>query len=526
MNFPVTFSHLSLCWPDGTVVLDDISATFNTGRTGLIGTNGSGKTTILRLINGDLTPTYGQLNLAGTVAYLPQVIALPPTATLADLLGVREKLEALSAIESGSTDPDDYETLGDDWEIIDRVNEILRQFDILGGSLAQAALDRPIATLSGGETMVAAIAGCRLNPATITLLDEPTNNLDRVLRQAVMEMVRTWPGTLIVVSHDIGLLDQMDSIAEIYSGVLTVFGGSFSEWQAALAVEQAAAQQAEKSAAQQVRTAKRVRAETLERTARHLARGKAKAIGEGLGKSARNFMRDTAEAGVARDRGTTKDRVSEAQASLATASERVRRSEPIQIDLPDPGVHASKQILTLTTATTEFILSGPERVALAGRNGVGKTTLIESLLGRRDWSGTTTARGELFTEQIGYLPQRFDLLDETASALDNVSARAPHATQANLRAGLARLLLRGDTVFRPVASLSGGERFRVALACLLFAEPPPQLLILDEPTNNLDLTSVDQLVEALSSYRGAILIVSHDPTFLDRLGVTTIIELP
>jgi len=140
-------------------------------------------------------------------------------------------------------------------------------------------------------------------------------------------------------------------------------------------------------------------------------------------------------------------------------------------------------------------------------------------------SSLRTVQTELHTDRVGYLPQRVDGLDEDASVLENVAAAASAVPIPELRNRLARFLIRGDAVTRPVASLSGGERFRVALARVLLADPPPQLLVLDEPTNNLDLDTVGQLVDALAAYRGAVLVVSHDEPFLARLGIDLVLEL-
>ncbi|MFE9576105.1 ATP-binding cassette domain-containing protein [Nocardia sp. NPDC006044] len=219
-------------------------------------------------------------------------------------------------------------------------------------------------------------------------------------------------------------------------------------------------------------------------------------------------------------RTTLDAKVVAAQDALASAAARVRREEHIHLELPDPDVPRSRRIAELRDGERGIVIQGPERVALIGRNGAGKTTLIENLI-----HGRAPERGTLYTDRVGYLPQRLDNLDERAGALDNVHAVAAATPPATIRNQLARLLLRGDSVERPVSTLSGGERFRVSLARLLLADPPMQLLILDEPTNNLDIASVDQLVDALADYRGAILVVSHDYPFLRRIGVDTVLEL-
>ncbi|WP_373283703.1 ATP-binding cassette domain-containing protein [Nocardia tenerifensis] len=219
-------------------------------------------------------------------------------------------------------------------------------------------------------------------------------------------------------------------------------------------------------------------------------------------------------------RTTLDAKVRAAQDVLDAAAARVRREEHIHLELPDPDVPRGRRIAELRDGDRTVIIQGPERVALIGPNGAGKSTLLESLLSGRD-----PERAALLTDRVGYLPQRLDGLDERASALDNVHAVAVTTPPATIRNQLARLLLRGAAVDRPVSSLSGGERFRVSLARLLLADPPAQLLVLDEPTNNLDLASVDQLVEALADYRGAVLVVSHDYPFLRRIGIDTVVEL-
>ncbi|MEV6325584.1 ATP-binding cassette domain-containing protein [Nocardia sp. NPDC051787] len=219
-------------------------------------------------------------------------------------------------------------------------------------------------------------------------------------------------------------------------------------------------------------------------------------------------------------RTTLDAKVSAAQSVLDAAAIRVRRAEHIHLDLPDPDVPRSRRIAELRDGDRTVVIQGPERVALIGPNGAGKSTLIENLLEGRD-----PRRGTLYTHRVGYLPQRLDGLNEQVGALENVHTVAATTPPATIRNQLARLLLRGNSVERPVSTLSGGERFRVSLARLLLADPPSQLLILDEPTNNLDIATVDHLVEALAEYRGALLIVSHDYPFLRRIRIDTVVEL-
>ena len=214
----------------------------------------------------------------------------------------------------------------------------------------------------------------------------------------------------------------------------------------------------------------------------------------------------------------------QAQAALDAASSKVREEQRISLNLPDPDVPRSRQIAELMGTNRSFILQGPERVAIIGANGSGKTTLLEQMVNRTS-ADEGKASGYLLTERAGYLRQRLDGLDEAATTLENVQAAAPGVPPGNIRNQLARFLLRGDSVNRPVRTLSGGERFRVSLARLLFSDPPSQVLILDEPTNNLDIHSVDQLVEALNAYRGAVILVSHDDGFLARLNLSLVLKL-
>ncbi len=515
----ITIRDLSFEWPDGSVALSGISGTIPSGRTGLVGRNGAGKSTLLRLIAGELRPTAGAVEAAGSVGYLPQTLPLHADTSVAELLGIRAVLDAIRAIESGDVDERHFDTIGEDWDVEARADQELARI-----GFSAADLDRRVAEVSGGEAMLLALTGLILRRTPITLLDEPTNNLDRPTRARLAELVDGWPGALVVVSHDLELLEHMEHTAELYAGGLTAFGGPYSAWREHQEAEQLAALGAVRAAEQQLRTEQRQRIEAETKLARRQRTAAKAARDGGIPRIVAGNLKSNAQVTAAALRATHDDRLAAAQSALDAADARVRDDERIVLDLPDPGVPRGRRIAELTDGDRAFIVQGPERVAIVGANGAGKTTLVERMLAS---SAGVPGRvhGRLATDRVGYLPQRLDHLDEEASALANVQTAAVGVPTAELRNRLARLLLRGGAVDRPVRTLSGGERFRVALARLLLADPPAQVLILDEPTNSLDIESVEQLAEALDAYRGALLVISHDAPFLRRIGVTTVLEV-
>lgn len=528
-NPSITLTDVRLQWPDGTTALTGISGTFGVGRTGLVGSNGAGKSTLLRLIAGVLTPTSGRISTNGEVGYLPQTLTLKTDSTVADLLGIGPKLRALRAIESGDAAVENFETVGDDWDIETRADESLRHIGFSGSDL-----DRNVGEISGGEAMLVAITGLRLQRTAITLLDEPTNNLDRDARARLSGLITSWPGTLVVVSHDLSLLELMDNTAELHAGELTVFGGPYSAWRSHMDEQQAAAVQAAQAAKQAVKIEKRQRQDAETKLAKRARTGQSSYDNKKGSKILMNQRASDAQVSAGKLRSGSDDKVNAARTALDEASSRIREEERISLNLPDPDVPRGRRIAELRGTNRAFFVEGPERVAIIGANGVGKTTLLERVVAGdslpdndevSDVVESGTAGGRLLTGRAGYLRQRLDGLDDAATTLENVQASAPSVPEGEIRNQLARFLLRGDSVYRPVHTLSGGERFRVSLARLLFADPPPQVLILDEPTNNLDIQSVDQLVEALNAYRGAVILVSHDDDFLDRLDLDLVLNL-
>ncbi|MFM9371280.1 ABC-F family ATP-binding cassette domain-containing protein [Streptomyces sp. Da 82-17] len=515
----IACTSLHFSWADGTEVFDGLQVAFGPGRTGLIGVNGSGKSTLLKLIAGELAPADGTVRVSGEVGYLPQNVTLDTALKVDEVLGIAGTRAALHAIEAGDVAEEHFTAVGDDWDVEERAAATLAQL-----GLGHIGLDRTIGEVSGGESVLLRLAALLLRRPDVLLLDEPTNNLDLFARQRLYAAVQAWSGVLVVVSHDRELLDLVDQIADLRGGEVTWYGGNFSAYEEALAVEQEAAERMVRVAEADLKRQKRELVDAQVKLARRVRYGDKMFAQKREPKIVMNARKREAQVSAGKHRIMHEEKLSEAKERLDEAVEAVRDDDEIRVDLPFTAVPPGRQVLTLRELTLrygaevkgEFELRGPERIALVGRNGAGKTTLLRTVAGRLD-----PVAGEAVPHvPLRFLPQRLDVLDEERTVAENVALAAPDATNNRIRARLARFLFKGAKADQAAGTLSGGERFRATLAALLLAEPAPQLLMLDEPTNNLDMASVRQLTSALESYEGALIVASHDLAFLESIGVT------
>ncbi|GAA2257946.1 ATP-binding cassette domain-containing protein [Streptomyces atrovirens] len=519
MTPSITCTSLTFTWPDGTTVLEGLDVAFGPGRTGLVGVNGSGKSTLLKLIAGELAPADGAVRVTGEVGYLPQNVTLDTALRVDEVLGIAGLRAALHAIESGDVAEEHFETVGDDWDVEERALATLGEL-----GLGHIGLDRTVGEVSGGESVLLRLAALLLGRPDVLLLDEPTNNLDLYARRRLYAAVANWPGVMVVVSHDRELLELVDQIADLRSGEVTWYGGNFSAYEEALAVEQEAAERMVRVAEADLRKQKRELVDAQVKLARRKRYGQKMFEQKREPKIVMGARKRAAQVSAGKHRIMHEEKLAEARERLDDAVDAVREDDEIRVDLPYTAVPPGRAVLTLRDlelvygARVEggFDLHGPERIALIGRNGAGKTTLLRTIAGELEpVSGEATAHVPL-----RFLPQRLDVLDAELTVAENVARFAPGATNNRIRARLARFLFRGARADQQAATLSGGERFRAALAALMLAEPAPQLLMLDEPTNNLDMASVRQLTTALESYEGALIVASHDLPFLESIGIT------
>lgn len=515
----LSFSDLTFSWPDGTPVFDGLDAVLGPGHLGLVGGNGAGKSTLLRLIAGELTPARGSITVTGRLGYLRQDLGLGDGQRVDAVLGIAETRKALHRIESGLGDESDFDIVGAQWDVEESAIALLGRLGLHYLADSTEQLDRRLETLSGGETVLLGLVAELLRDPAVLLLDEPTNNLDHVARQRLYEVVAQFSGTVLTVSHDRELLERMSTIAELRQGELRLFGGNFSEYERIVEAEQEVARAAIRDARSDVRKQARELVETRIKLDRRARYGQKMFENKREPKIVMGARKRAAQVSAGKLRNNHIEKLDTAKEQLQVAEDLLRDDRQIRIDLPDTRLYPGQDVIDLEEVelacgpTVTLRVSGPERIALTGRNGAGKSTLLHRIAAE--------------PPQVPWriLPQRLDIFDEQRTVFENVAATAPHAAAERIRAQLARFLFRGADADVAAAALSGGERLRAALAMLLLADPAPKLLLLDEPTNNLDLPSLDHLTQALANYEGALIVVSHDPRFLDDIGVTRRLEL-
>lgn len=574
MPHHITLDHISYAHPGEPPLFTDLSAVFSAPLTGLIGDNGAGKTTLFRLILGDINPSQGIISTPPHIAYLPQDLGLSGHQHLADIFGITKILQALDALESGKYSPSLYDTIGDAWDIEERTLVALAEHGFgpaLTTTDTQARrnlLMRPLSTFSGGQTVTAALTALLCSDPEFILLDEPTNNLDSAAKAQLFTALEALPCPALIISHDRDLLERVNVIAELHAdrqglAHLRLFEGNYSTYRQALETEQQAAQRRVSEAKNRVRSAHREWVQAQEIISKNMAQ----VWKDDQPDTILDLAKDASRQAAAKLRGLRVGKQEQAREAYQKAQDEVRVQEKIYAELSQQPLPAGRKVLELRRVDTRqvscetftaqqptkvdslhfspaeadsesnqgtpaerpehLILSGPEHLRITGANGSGKTTLLNAIAhaGEADYrSPVQPAYRVGYCLEGAYIPQRITL-DPQLTLLQSVQRANPGVSEQHLRDRLARLLFRRESVHHKTGELSGGERFRAAVAQVLLADPVPQLLMLDEPTNNLDISSVDWLVQALEAYTGALIVVSHDEDFCRRIRIDRTLAL-
>ena len=518
--FTLTLDRVTCTLPDGRVLFSDINASFDTTPTGLVGRNGVGKSVLAHLLAGQRAPTAGQVQCSGRVHLLGQHSGVLP-GRIADLAGAAPVLDALARIEAGSVDPADFSAVGERWDLR---QQLQAQWQLLGLPPLDPA--RPAATLSGGQAMQVALAGALLSDADALVLDEPSNHLDTAHRHRLLDALSAWRGGLIVISHDRGLLQQMQRIVELSSSGLRSYGGNYTLYAQQKQEERAAAAELLALRKRERRHQQQALREQRERLEHRQSRGQRDARSANQAPILLGGMKNRSENSSGRWQAQQAQRSAELEARVQEAAAGVDAAATITLFSPSPAQPGPQRVAELVQAELPWVpapwqridldLQRGQRIGVRGGNGSGKSTLLRMLAGQlppRSGQARLLASCARLDQSLADLPP-------TRSALDLLQHANPGADPATLRTRLALLGLDAERSLRPLATLSGGERLKAALAALLYAQSPPQLLLLDEPGNHLDLPSLAALEQMLNQYTGTLVVVSHDQALLDALRLT------
>ncbi|MGE0743183.1 MAG: ABC-F family ATP-binding cassette domain-containing protein [Hyphomonadaceae bacterium] len=524
MSASIVISGLSWSTPEGRPLFSDLDLSFGSERAGLVGRNGVGKTTLLKIIAGELAAQSGNVSVSGRIAVLRQSVQVAAHETVADLFAARDALTLLKRAESGAADLGDLAVA--DWTLHARMAEAMARVGL------NALPEAPLASLSGGQRTRARLAALVFGEPDFLLLDEPTNDLDLEGRRAVVDLLAAWRSGAIVVSHDRELLETMDAIVEVTTLGASRYGGNWSAYRARKTMELAAAKRDLADADQRVADVEESAQAAVERQVRRDKVGRRKAARGDMPKILIGARKRQAEnSSAALGKLADRQRANAAQAA-AEARERIEVLQPLSVSIASTGLAAGKVVLRVEAVTAGYeqgvpvirdfsmLVTGPERVAITGPNGSGKTTLLALISGALPpWSGSVRA-----ITDMAVLDQRVSIIDPAHSIRDNFLRLNPGADENACRAALARFMFRAEAALQIAGTLSGGQMLRAGLACVL-GVAPPTLLILDEPTNHLDIDSIEAVEAGLRAYGGALLVVSHDEAFLENIGVTRRVAL-
>jgi ATPase subunit of ABC transporter with duplicated ATPase domains len=496
----------------------------------LIGPNGSGKSTLLELIAGKMSPASGEITTAAQPYYVPQHFGQYDDFTVARALGIELKLLALEAIINGDAAIEHFSTLDDDWNVEERALAALDHWNIGHLQLTQC-----MRTLSGGEKTKVFLSGIGIHHPEIILLDEPSNHLDVNGRLQLYELLQTTKMTILIVSHDRFLLNLLNLTYELSKNGMAIYGGNYDFYQEQKQEKIGALTAQEAHQQKDLRQAKLLAQEAAERKQKENARGQKKQAKKGMPRIMMGLMKNGAERSSSKLQDVHADKIKGIAGQLAETRQQLVTQSLLKMSFDQSNLHSGKVLITaaqlnfkyqddnLWKTALNFQIRSGERIALLGCNGAGKTTLLKLILGK-----IKPTAGQLSVADFDYLyiDQEYELLDNNLTLVEQtVEFNKQHLPEHKLKTLLHQFLFNREMWDKKCGTLSGGEKMKLVFCCLMISNQAPDLIILDEPTNNLDIQSMEMIRDAIKDFKGTLIVIAHDAHFLDEIGVDRQIDL-
>ncbi|MGF1728887.1 ATP-binding cassette domain-containing protein [Photobacterium kasasachensis] len=524
IHSPILAQSLAVSHNNGEQLFSNISFSLGSQITGLVGRNGVGKSVLASVLVGDRIPESGKVVCNAKVGYLSQITQNQERrelGTIADFLGMSAKLKALARIELGSCEQADFDLVGDDWGARDALCLQLQKMGLPPEPF------KPCCGLSGGELtrlMLWQLFGADYD---YLILDEPSNHLDRAGRQWLVEQMCAFDGGILLISHDRLLLEHVDEIMELTAEGVRHYGGTYTSYARQKELQHAAIERSVVNAEKQVLQIRKQYQRNMEKAQQRAAQGNKLRQSGSQSKLLLDGMRQSAQLSASARKVQFANQLSQAEQKASELKAQFEQVKPQQLVINQSERRASSVLALVAmklrygegSAINLFLQYG-DRLHLTGSNGCGKSTLLKTIT-----SELTPVAGHMScAAQLCYLDQHFSLLDEQQTVLENLQRLCPVCSNTELRTMAAGVGFRRERVNLSLSALSGGERMKVAMLVVSHQEGET-LLLLDEPDNHLDLGSKQILAQALATYRGSLILISHDDCFVKEVGITRTLAL-
>lgn len=527
----IIIKHLSYIHPNRELLFQNINFSLLPGqKASLIGNNGSGKSTLFKILSRQLSPASGEIIYSDVPYYIPQHVGQYNHQTIAEALNVDKKIEALHNILEGDTSEINFSILNDEWDIEEKTQSALEFWEM--GSFP---LNQPLASLSGGEKTKVFLSGILLYSPRIILMDEPTNHLDIANREKFYQFIQATNASLLVISHDRMLLNLLSPTYELHKESISIYGGNYDFYKKEKERKLEALQNQLSEKEKELKKVKKIARDTLERQQKHDVRGEKQNQKKGIPRIMMGNLKSQAEKSSSKLKDIHSDKIGGVMQDVNEIRKNIPLLNNLKLNIESTLLHEGKILVDvkginfrytdnlLWDNNLDFQIRSSDRWLIQGNNGSGKTTLIKLVTGQ-----LSPASGSILKNDFSYLyiDQDYSIINNNLSVYEQALLyNSGNLKEHEIKTTLNRFLFPKDTWDKRNVNLSGGEKMRLLLCCLQIDNNTPDMIILDEPTNNLDIQSLEVLTTAIQSYKGTIILISHDESFVKEININKKLRL-